>query len=254
MFGVVPKLLWQRVYPADQDNLIRQTTNCLVVDSHEQRILIETGYGPRLPEKLRQQLHSEPGDPLATSLAAVGVEPATITLVLLTHLHFDHAGGLWTTSDHGDRQLAFPRARILVQRREWQDAVSDTPELRGMYPVEELMALEATGQLELLDGKGMIAPGIQVLPTPGHTAGHQSILLDGGEQRAVFLGDLCPTSRHLRTAWCMAYDVRLRQTRRHKPRLLGRAADNDWWVFFGHDPDCRAAKIARDERREFVIR
>ncbi len=252
MFGVVPKPLWERAAPPDERNTIPQATNCLLVRSAGRRVLIDTGYGSKLAEKQRRHIDAEPGDPLAASLAAAGVVAEQIDTVLLTHLHFDHAGGATRRDESGTLIAAFPNAEYVVQRSEWEFANADLPELRGSYPAENFAPLADSGRLRLIDGDVEVAPGIASLVTGGHTPGHQAFLLESAGEAAVYLGDVCPTPRHLRTLWCMGYDLDLLATRRMKRILLGRIADEGMLALFDHDTEVAAARIARDTAREFV--
>lgn len=253
MFGVVPKLLWERGFPADERNYIAQATNCVLVQTGERRVLIDTGYGSKLSEKERKIFQSEEGDPLVASLDAAGVGVEEIDTVILSHLHFDHAGGATQRTEAGKFVPTFPNAEYVAQRIEWETAASQPPELKGAYPLENLLPLEKAGRLRLIDGDVEILPGIRALVTGGHTRGHMALVIESGGETAVFLGDLCPTSRHLRSLWCMAYDVDLLQTRRFKPKLLGQVAEEGWLALFDHDPDHAAGRIGRDKKSEFVM-
>lgn len=253
MFGVVPKALWNPLYPADADNLIAQETRCLLLRGDGRTVLIDTGYGSKLGEKGLRRIAGQAGDALVENLAAVGVKPEAVDTVILSHLHFDHAGGATRRGDDGQLSATFPNAEYVVQRGEWEIARAQLAELRGAYPLENLEPLEAGGRVRTIEGEAEVVPGVQALLTPGHTAWHQSLLIADDERPALFLGDLCPTSRHLRTNWCMAYDVHQAETRRQKMRMLGLAADHGWLLVFDHDADCAAATLRRDPRREFVL-
>ena len=253
MFGVVPRSLWSRVSPPDDANFIPQATNCLLVEMDDRMVLIDTGYGSKLTEKQRKIFRSEPGDPLVASLNAAGVSPEQIDTVILSHLHFDHAGGATRYDDQDELVPTFPNAEYVVQRREWMIATAELPELRGAYPLENLLPLEKAGRLRFIDGDVQILPGIHAVVTGGHTVGHQALIIESDGESAVFLADLCPTWRHLPTLWCMGYDVDLLQTRRKKPELLGQIADNGWLALSDHDPDHAAARLQRDKKRDFSV-
>jgi len=252
MFGVVPKPLWERIAPPDERNTIAQTTNCLLVRSPGRTVLIDTGYGPKLGEKQRRHLDAEAGDPLAAPLAGAGVSRDGVDLVLLTHLHFDHAGGATRRDSEGRLIAAFPNAEYVVQRREWELATAELPELRGSYPTQNFLPLAESGRLRLIDGDVEVTPGIRSLVTGGHTPGHQAFLIQSGGEAAIYLGDVCPTTSHLRTLWCMGYDLDLLTTRRAKRTILGRAADEGWLALFDHDAKAAAARITRDPVHEFA--
>ncbi|HET6325093.1 MAG TPA: MBL fold metallo-hydrolase [Planctomycetaceae bacterium] len=252
MFGVVPKVLWSKLIPVDDKNCIAQATNCVLVQTGRQKILIDTGYGPKLQDKERAILGAEPGNPIITSLAAQGVKPEEIDVVILSHLHFDHAGG--GVSVDGDRLVTtFPNAEYVVQRVEWEVATAGYPELRVAYPQENIAPLEVSGQLRLVDGDVDIVPGIHARITGGHTDGQMALFIYSGGQTAVYLADACPTWRHLPSLWCMSYDMDLLQARRIKPVLLGEIAEQGWWALSDHDPDHAAARLTTDPQRDFAV-
>ncbi len=253
MFGVVPKALWARVLPPDENNNIPQDTNCLLVQTGTQNVLIDTGYGSKIPPKQRAIFAIEPGEPLVENLRTLGVAPEQIDVVILTHLHFDHAGGATRLDENGQLVDTFPNARYIVQKREWEIAVAQLPELVAAYPLENILPLENTGRLTFIDGDVEIIPGFRALVTGGHTAAHMSVVIASAGQTAVYLADICPSQHHLRSLWCMSYEVDLLQVRRYKPKILGQIADNGWLALFDHDPTHVAALLARDPHKEFVV-
>lgn len=253
MFGVVPKPLWERLQPADDRNRIRMAANCLLLRDGRHTALIDTGTGNKHDERTREQIDLEPGDCLVESLAAAGVGVEDIDTVILTHLHFDHAGGATRYAVGGAIVSTFPRARYVVQRGEYELAAGGAAELRGVYPTEHFEPLMAAGQLQLMEGPVEILPGVRSLITPGHTRFHQSIVIESGGQTACYVADLCPMAAHVRSHWCMAYDTEVLETRRQKPRLLGQAADEGWLMLWDHDPDTVACRLTRDAKREFAV-
>jgi len=222
------------------------------VRTPQKQLLIDTGYGSRLSDRERKNFHAEDGNPLFNSLAEIEVAPDDIALVVLTHLHFDHAGGGVLRSEDGELRAAFPHAEYVVQRGEWELATAGHPELRNAYPADNLEPLQDSGQLRLIDPDAEIASGIHGLLTPGHTEFHQSIRMESGDGMAIYLGDLCPSSLHLPSLWCMSYDTHMIETRRTKPRVLGEIAERDGWALFDHDPKFAAARLQRDQRKDFV--
>ena len=253
MFGVVPKALWSRVYPCDDDNTIAQETNCVLVRDGDKTYLIDTGYGSKFKDKQRRIFQAEEGDPLVENLQAAGVEPEEIDAVLLSHLHFDHAGGATRLNDAGEVVPTFPNAEYVAQRREWANATAGYPELKGAYPQDNLLPLKESGQLRLVDGNVELIPGIRAIVTGGHTQAHAAIVIEDAGETAVYLGDLCPTTRHFPTLWGMAYDVDMLQLRRMKAELLGTIADDGWLALFDHDPDHAAGRLERDSKRDFAL-
>jgi glyoxylase-like metal-dependent hydrolase (beta-lactamase superfamily II) len=235
MHGVVPKKLWSRLVSCDADNRCTYSTNCLYVERGGVRALIETGNGDKFSPRL-QQLHGIDHDrSVERALRELGIEPDSIDLVVMTHLHFDHAGGSTRRSAAGVEPV-FRRARHVVQARELDAALHPHERNRASYLAENIEPLVAAGLLETVDGEAEVAPGITVLPTPGHTPGHQSVLIDGGDgERALFLGDVVPTAVHVRLPWIMGYDLDVEATLASKKRLYARAAAERWLLLFGHD-------------------
>lgn len=246
MFGVVPKPLWNRVAPADEANRVQLDTNCIVIKTKDELVLIDSGYGDKQSDKERQQLAIEQPLNLSANLLAKGIQPADISLVIPSHLHFDHASGLTVATSNGTLAPTFPNAKIVVQRDEWQAALGGAPELAGNYPVDELRALNEAGCFYPVEGAYEVTPGIRLSPTGGHTRGHQMIHISSQGEEAVYLGDVCPTSAHLKTFWTMAYDLFPLEVRQLKPQLLKKAVERQQWILFDHDPETPAAKLAVD--------
>ncbi|MBI1311826.1 MBL fold metallo-hydrolase [bacterium] len=253
MFGVVPRVMWERVFPPDEYHRIPQETNCVLVRDGDRNILIDTGYGSKLSDKQRKNFSAQDGEPLVENLAAQGLTREDIDVVIFSHLHFDHAGGATRLDEDSEIVLAFPNAELVAQRREWVDATAGYPELRAAYPQENLLPLRDCGQLRLIDGDVEIVPGIRSQVTGGHTDGHQVLIIESKGESAVFLGDICSTSRHLPVLWCLGYDVHMQQTRRAKAKVLEQIVQTNAIAVFDHDPDIGAARLCRDDRRDFAI-
>lgn len=252
MFGVIPRLLWERKSPPDAEHRIRLDTNCILVRTPDSLGLIDTGYGGKANPKFRQRHALEDGAPLTRNLAAIGVGPDEIDWVVLTHLHFDHAGGATIRDGSGRLFPTFPRARHFIQRDEWTDAVAQLPELAGAYHLDDLAPLEAAGLVEVVDGDAQIAPGVSTRHTGGHTRGHQIVCLESSGESAVCPGDMCPTTAHLATFWTMAYDQFPLDIRRKKPVILNDIADHGRVAMFSHDPHVMAARLTRDTANEWT--
>ncbi|HXG40829.1 MAG TPA: MBL fold metallo-hydrolase, partial [Candidatus Limnocylindrales bacterium] len=174
LFGPVPWLLW-RDWVADEidaDRRLLQALNCLLVETPAGRVLVETGIGERVPHKVRQMRRYE-GDPVVPALVRAGFDPATVDVVALSHLHFDHAGGLL----RADGSRAFPRARIVAQRAEWEIALTDNPRIVASYDQPELRLVRAWGEEGWVDGEREVLPGVSVVPTGGHSGGHQAVVV-----------------------------------------------------------------------------
>lgn len=178
MFGSVPKPLWSRTNPADERNRIRLAMRCLLMIGHGRRVLVDVGLGDKFDAKLRDIYRVEPGPRLEDSLAAVGVAPAEVTDVVLTHLHFDHAGGATARTD-GRLVPRLPNARWYVQRRNWENAHDPNPRERASYLPENFDPLEESGVLELWEGAVQPWPGVEMIPAEGHTRGQQLVRVEG---------------------------------------------------------------------------
>jgi len=239
MFGIIPKPLWQRSSPADDQNRIQLACNCLLVEwQHEtdRRVIIETGHGPKYEEKEQSIFAIDPSRWLLHGLQAAGVEPETITDVIVSHLHFDHAGGLTHERD-GRLVPTFPNAKVHVQRQEHDDARAGFGIMKTTYREENFTPIDEAKAWRLHDGEAEMFEGIRPLLTPGHTRGHHSIIIKGADRTAVFPGDLMPTAAHVGAPYNMAYDLFPLDNRGSKNKLLKRAADEKWLIFIDHEPN-----------------
>lgn len=237
MFGIIPKPLWSRLVEVDEANRIPLETNCVYIETAGKRILVETGVGPRGKFDDKEQGFFRLGDDwLLDSLAAAGIDPGSIDIVILTHLHFDHAGGGTIADGRGGYRPTFPRARYVVQRGEWQDAVEGHAVMTGTYRRENLAPLEAAGVLALVEGAAEIVPGITVTPLPGHTRHQQAVYFRSGGQTVVQPADLMPTSAHAGIRYNMAYDLLPYENMKNKERVLDDAMRGGWRLLLGQDP------------------
>jgi glyoxylase-like metal-dependent hydrolase (beta-lactamase superfamily II) len=240
MFGVVPKVLWEKKSPPDEKNRIRLRANSLLVCAAGKTILIETGNGTKFDAKQKSIYAIPDGDPLLDSLRNAGAQPADIDLVINTHLHFDHAGGN-TRVENGHVVPTFPRARYIVQKGELDHALHPTDRDGASYFPDNLQPLIDSHQWDLVEGSSQILPGITVEPIPGHNASIQAVKLTGGGRTLVFVADLLPTRHHIPLPWIMAYDLYPLQTLETKRKWIAQIVKEDWIVVFGHDPDIAAA-------------
>jgi glyoxylase-like metal-dependent hydrolase (beta-lactamase superfamily II) len=255
MHGVVPKTLWSKLVSCDALNRCEYTTRCLLVEVAGRRVLVETGNGDKLSAKLKDIYGIDHDRSIRDALREVGLEPEAIDTVVMTHLHFDHSGGATARTASGAVEPVFRRARHVVQAREWQEATHPHERNRASYLGENVLPLAEAGLLDIVDGETEIAPGVRVLPTPGHTAGHQSILVgaDGGP-KALFLGDVVPTAVHTRLPWVMGYDLEPARTVETKRALFRRALDEDWLLLWGHDRDHMGGRLGTDADGNYVVR
>jgi len=244
MFGAIPKEMWERRAEPDARNRILLAMRCLYVETPTARILVDTGAGDwGTPELRAAYAIRNEGSPtrLEDSLRALGVEPGDIDVVVLTHLHFDHAGGA-TRRAGGRIAPSFPNARHVVRRGEWEVARSRDRRLASAYDPEALEPLESLGLLDLPEHGAEIVPGVRLVDMPGHTRDHQGVLIEAGDETVCYPADLVPTAAHIPPSWIMAYDVEPLVTWSEKERWLTRAAREGWRLAFEHDPFVAAAR------------
>jgi len=256
MFGVVPKPLWERRIPADERNRIPLGLRCLLVETPGDLVLIETGVGNKEDDKFRALYGVEnaaaPGsglpDRLHEAIRAAGFSADDVSVVIDTHLHFDHAGGNTYRDEQGRVRISFPRALYHVQRGEWAWAHATSERTRASYLPDNFDPVEAEGRWRFLEGEAEVVPGLSVFLTPGHCPWHQSVLVASGGETACFLGDVVPTMAHLPLPWIMGYDVEPLRTLESKRELLRRAADEEWLLVSTHDPTIAWGRLQPDGR------
>jgi glyoxylase-like metal-dependent hydrolase (beta-lactamase superfamily II) len=249
IFGPVPRLLWERHVAEEltHDHRLVQALNCLLVETPAGRVLVETGIGERADQKTRTSRRCE-GDPILPTLRAAGFDPATVDLVTMSHLHFDHAGGLL---DSGGRR-AFPRARIVAQRSEWEIALSDNPRIVASYDQPELRLVRDWGAEGWVDGEREILPGVSVIPTGGHSAGHQAIVVRGAGpagRTLAFFGDLAMRPWSANPRWVTAFDDFPLDSVSAKGALFRRAVEEDWIVVLSHERRRPVGRLVPDRDR-----
>jgi glyoxylase-like metal-dependent hydrolase (beta-lactamase superfamily II) len=248
MFGVVPKTLWQKSNPPDDRNRIPMAARALLLRGGGRTILVDTGNGVKYDEKLASIYGiSTSSNELLNALSRLGVGPGDVTDVILTHLHFDHAGGS-TVLSGGRAVPTFPGAVHHVQREQWEAALHPTERDRASYFPENYLPLEEHALVSFAEGDGEILPGIRVLCQHGHTAALQCPLVSDGRTTLLYAADLVPTASHVPLAWIMAYDLRPLVTLEEKRSVLGRAAEEKWIVYFEHDPQVAAGTLQRTEK------
>jgi glyoxylase-like metal-dependent hydrolase (beta-lactamase superfamily II) len=247
-FGVVPRPLWSRLVETDDRGRLLCRLNLLLVEAGGKRVLLETGTGSHMSDKDRDIKGVEGGDP-ADALRAVGEDPATIDFVVVSHLHYDHAGGMIGADGHPN----FPNARYVVQRDESEAAHGDELRVQGVMEVEQLDAIRAAGQLAEVNGEVELVTGVRVLRTGGHTRGSQAVLIgaersrraDDPTERAILWGDLIPTRWQIPVRWTSAYDDYPVEAIEVRNELIERAAAEGWWSYFTHDPGEIPVRIER---------
>jgi glyoxylase-like metal-dependent hydrolase (beta-lactamase superfamily II) len=253
MFGVVPKALWQRCCAADELNRIPLSLTCLLIRAHGKNILVDTGLGSKEDPRFKEMFAVDRAISLELSLKRLGLSRDDIDLVINTHLHFDHAGG--NTMDNGSGTLvpAFPKARYVVQRGEYDDAVQANERTRASYRRDNFLPITDADRWDLLDGDTELLPGITAVVTQGHTRYHQGIKVESEGRTAFYLGDLIPTVCHLPLPYIMGYDLSPLQTLETKRWVLDRAFEEKWLLLFEHDPIVQAGRVQRDTDGKYVL-
>jgi len=250
MFGIIPRPLWNRTNPADAQNRIDLPCRCLLVEYENMNVLVDVGIGTKWQDKERDIYKIGAQDAaMESALQAHGLTPEDVDHVVLTHLHFDHAGGVSRFDEAGDVVATFPHATHWVQRRNWSWA--NTPSARdgGSYRKIDFGFFEDEGAppLELVDGPDEILPGIEVFPRNGHTFAMQIVKVDTPDGTFVHLADLIPTTSHLRDPYVMGYDLQPLETVKEKRELLYHATRNDWILVFEHDPEIGSSRVEFDD-------
>jgi len=244
MFGVVPKPLWEKKLPADDQNRLHVAMNSLAIRTPDHTILVDTGAGNKLPDKTRRIFDVE--ERLLSNLDAAGFAPDDFDIVINTHLHFDHSG--WNTVSRPDGVIVptFPRARYYYQRGELAHAHQQHERDRVSYLTANYDPLVASGRATLLDGDAPIVGGIRVQLFPGHTVHHQAVIIESQNKKAAYVGDLIPTSAHLHPSWVMGYDLSPIDCIDNRHRYYRNAIPERWLTIFTHDPATPWAYVSRD--------
>jgi len=253
MFGVVPKTLWSKRMPADEQNRVVLGMNTVVVRTGKQTIVIETGMGNKESAKMREILGNQ--ELLPSSLAAAGVKPEDVDIVINTHLHFDHCG--WNTTLHADGRVTptFPNARYFAHRGEVEHGHLQLERDRVSYLSPNYDPLVESGQMTLIDGAtAEICPGISVEAFPGHTAQMLGVHIESGGEHACYISDLLPTSAHLDVTWVMGYDLDPLRCIEERKRFYKRAIPEEWLVLFTHDHRVPMGKIGLNEKGKPVMK
>jgi glyoxylase-like metal-dependent hydrolase (beta-lactamase superfamily II) len=246
VFGAVPRVLWERLV-ADElnpDATLTQALNCLLVETPSGRVLVETGVGERFDEK-RSAQRGVSGPAILPALHAAGFDPGTVDAVAVSHLHWDHAGGILAA----DGAPAFPRARIVAQRVEWSFALGDNPRLVASYEQDELRLIEAVGLAGAADGQEELIPGVEVVRTGGHSGGHQAIVVRGTGGTVGFFGDLCMRPWSANPRWVPSFDDFPLTSVEVKASLFRRAAEEGWTVVLSHEPRRPVGRLLADRDR-----
>ncbi|MBL0313443.1 MAG: MBL fold metallo-hydrolase [Holophagaceae bacterium] len=257
MFGTVPKVVWNKIYPADEENMILMATNCLLirgeVDGVKHVVLVDNGNGDKESDDFMVRFKFQGRGVLDAELAKHGVKPEDITMQILTHLHFDHAGGSTRFDGAGQVVPSFPNARYLVQKKDLEDAKHPHLRVKASYLAKNWEPLEAAGLLETVEGNVEILPGISVRMVPGHIAGLQAVVIESGARKLMYIADLIPTARHIQPAWAMGYDLDVVTCVNERQQLLSEVTGTDTVLVFEHDPEIPSGTVSQDSKGRYVV-
>ena len=236
MFGVVPKTLWQKVYPADENNLCNWSLRSLLIDTGERRILIDNGYGNKQDEKFFRYIYLNGGNGLEEGLRKAGYTPEDVTDMVLTHLHADHCGGgIQYNNDHTGFETVFSNARYWISRSQWDWATHPNPREKDAFLEENILPMQESGRLQLVEGNKKLVHGVELRIYNGHTRGQIIPFIHFEGHTLVFMADLIPSVAHLPLVWNMSYDIEPMVTIQEKEAFLREAYGNRYILFFEHD-------------------
>ena len=247
MFGIIPKPLWEKTNPADDLNRVTLSTRNLLLVSDVKKILIDTGMGKKWDEKSKNIYRIDPTLELEPALELCGIKSDEITDVLLTHLHFDHTGGS-TKLENGKLVPAFPNAKYYVQKKNFEWAMNPSERDRGSYIKDNFEPLFKEGVLHLIDGEIDFDENISFRIINGHTFAQQMIKISDSTNTILYCADLMPFVSHVRIPYVMGYDLQPMITVQEKKKYLQLAADENWHLYFGHDPQFAAATVKHTEK------
>ncbi len=247
MFGIVPRPLWEKIAPPDERNRIRLALTTLLIRTGRKNILVDSGIGTRRDARFADMYGIEHPPTVPESLRRIGLGPEEIDLVVLSHLHFDHAGGAMTQRE-GRLAPTYPKATHIIQEGMWEEALQPNPRTRGSYIQDDFVPLREAGLVKFVKGDEEIAPGVRVRLSGGHVRHHQVVEAESGGRKAIFWADLLPTSAHVKPAWVMGYDLYPAEVAAIKEKLVEQAAQERWLNVFEHDPKVAMGFIVKDDK------
>lgn len=250
VFGVVPRVLWEKIYLPDEKNRIQLALRCPLIVTKKYNILIDTGIGTKHDEKFCKIYGIDKKSNLLESLCRFGYQPKSIDLVINTHLHFDHAGGNTTFNEQGEITPTFPKAKYLIQKGELEAALDMNERTKASYIREDFLPIGDSKYLTLVDDEiAEIDKGVSLVRVGGHTRHHQCVKIESEGKVAFFLADLIPTIGHLRYSYIAAYDLFPLETLRQKKNIVKQAFDEQWLLIFQHDPKVRMGYLKKVDGR-----
>ena len=254
MMGSVPKVLWEKTNPPDKLNRIELSMRCLLVDDGRNRVLIESGIGDKIDNNFIEMFNIKKEKySLYKALSDNGYSYKNITHIVLTHLHFDHAGGCTKFNDSNELIASFPNAKYFISKTNWRAALNPNPKDKASYLNENFLILRDSKKLNLIDDNVEIIKGVSTYSVNGHTIGQQLIKISDKDKNLVFCSDLIPLKSHLKLPWIMGYDLNASLTLKEKKIFLDKASDNNWILFLYHDPDIITVRISKSDKYYDVI-
>ena len=253
MMGTVPKVLWEKTNPSDSLNRIDLSLRCMLVDDGENVVLIESGIGDKNPEKFTEMFNIRELTSIEKALNDTCYSYKNITHIVLTHLHFDHAGGAMIFNKNGELIPAFPNAKYYISESNWKAGMNPSERDRASYIKDNYVGLLDAGVLNIIPENTEILPGLNTYVVNGHTYGQQLVKVSDKNKCIVFCSDLIPLKSHLKLPWIMGYDLNASLTLQEKKVFLDKASEGNWWLFFYHDPSTVAVRIKKSNKYYEVI-
>jgi len=249
MFGVVPKSIWNKLNPADENNMCSWAMRCLLIEDGKRLILIDNGMGNKQDAKFFSYYYLHGNDSLDASLKKYGFGVDDITDMVLTHLHFDHCGGsIKYNSDRTKLEPVFKNAKYYCNEKHWQWATHPNAREKASFLKENIQPIQESGQLNFIDERSAIIPGLSFLEVNGHTEAMMLPVIKTGKETIAFMADLIPSAAHLPLPYVMGYDMRPLETMKEKERILNQAVEGNWKLFFEHDPKVECVSVERTEK------
>ena len=255
MMGSVPKVLWEKTNPSDSLNRIDLALRCLLLDDGENCILIETGMGSKISDDFKNMFAiKQKENPIQSALKRFNYKQEDISHVILTHLHFDHSGGILDINKEGELVPAFPNATYFISEANWTSGMNPSPRDSASYLDYNYSLLESSGNLKLVQDNSIILDGISTISVNGHTVGQQLVKVEDADDVLIFCSDLIPLKSHIRLPWIMGYDLNAALTLKEKTNFLNQAADEGWWLWFYHDPNTVALQIEKSTKYYDIVK